>query len=522
MAALTRLGPLGVTVALALGLVTLAVAAPGDLDPAFGTGGRAVVSPAVESVASAVALQPDGKVVLAGWADDLAPPPPPPPAPDAPVRNSDFLVARLVVRGNLDPTFGSDGSVRTPIDLAGGGTDAAWAVAVGPAGEIYVGGTAHKSGGSDVAIVRYTQGGTLDTGFNGTGIRTVDVHAIDDLYGLAVQPDGKVVAVARGGPGFTVVRIHSSGALDGAFGSGGIVETQVANPGVQDQATAVVLPGDGKIVVAGAADYSFPYAQTDFALVRYLSDGRLDPAFGEDGIVVTPGRSEEVPYGLALAPGAKLVVAGFIDRMFGLARYLPNGALDRTFRGGTVTTSFDGLYASGRSVVAQQDGKVVVGGSMRAQGVGAYDQIALARYDADGSLDTSFGAGGKRTYDVLAGHDAATGLVIQHAATPSGTDRLVVVARGSDGDGASDHMVALGIDLGALGPAPLPARCRVPRVIRLRLSVARRRILRANCRVGRIRRVRARRFPGIVVGQSPRAGRQLSRGSRVRIVVGRR
>ena len=246
MAALTRLGPLGIAGGLALGLVTLAVAAPGDLDPAFGTGGRAVVSPAVESVASAVALQPDGKVVLAGWADDLAPPPPPPPAPDAPVRNSDFLVARLVVRGNLDPTFGSDGSVRTPIDLAGGGTDAAWAVAVGPAGEIYVGGTAHKSGGSDVAIVRYTQGGTLDTGFNGTGIRTVDVHAIDDLYGLAVQPDGKVVAVARGGPGFTVVRIHSSGALDGAFGSGGVVETQVANPGVQDQATAVVLPETGR------------------------------------------------------------------------------------------------------------------------------------------------------------------------------------------------------------------------------------------------------------------------------------
>jgi uncharacterized delta-60 repeat protein len=523
MSALARIGPMSTALALALALVVAARAAPGDLDPTFGLDGRAVVSPAVEAVASAAVLQPDGKIVLAGWADDMTPPPPPPPAPHrAPVPNSDFLAVRLTPNGSLDTTFGSGGAVRTPIDLGGGVTDLAWAVALGPGGEVVLGGIAYKAGGSDFAIARYTPSGVLDSSFSGDGIATVDIDVIDTLSGVAVQADGKIVGVGRGGSGFTVIRLLPNGALDGGFGSGGIVHTVLANPSVQDEATAVLMLGDGRILVAGAADRSFPYSQTEFALVRYLPDGRLDPTFGSAGIVVTPGTREEVPYALALAPDGKIVVAGFADKLFGLARYLRAGALDSTFGvGGTVTTSFGGLYASARSVVVQRDGKIVAGGSMRSEFPASYDAIAVARYTTDGTLDTSLWIGGKQTYDVLAGGDRGAALAIQRAATPAGTDRLVVAGQASDGDGASDHMVALGVDLGPLAPPP-PTRCRVPRVVGLRLGIARTKIRRANCLVGRIRRVRARRFRGVVVSQSPRAGRRLPRGGRVNLVVGRR
>ena len=506
-------------VGLALALAVIARAAPGELDPTFGPGGRAVFSPAVQSVANAAALQSDGKIVLAGWADDLAPPPPPPSGPDGvPERNPDFLTARLTSDGKLDTTFGSGGAVRTPVSAS---TDLAWAVAVGPGGEIVVGGIAYLPGGSDMAVVRYTSSGVLDPNFSGDGIATLDIGAIDSVSGIAVQPDGKVVAVGRGGMGFTAVRLLPNGALDGSFGSGGIVITAVGSPSVEDEATAVLVLGDGKIVVTGAADYSFPYSQTNFALARYQADGRPDPTFGSGGVVVTEGPEEEIASALAIAPDGKIVVAGSANGSFRLARYLRTGALDRTFgERGRATTSFGGLYAAARSVVVQRDGKIVAGGSMRRALPEPYDAVAIARYNANGALDSSFGSGGLLTVDVLAGADRGAALAIQRTATPAATDRLVVAGQASDGFGESDHLLAVGIDLGPPAPSR-PVRCLVPRVVKLRLRVARTRIRRANCAVGRIRLVRVRKRKGIVVAQSPRAGRRLPRGGRVHLVVGR-
>jgi uncharacterized delta-60 repeat protein len=521
MKALFRIGPLGAASAFALVLALAALAAPGDLDPTFGTNGRVILSPGIESYAAAAALQPDGKVLLAGLVDDREPPPPPPPAPNAlRVPSGDFLAVRLNANGTPDSSFGTGGAVRTPIDLVNGGYDVARAVATGSGGTIVLAGDAGTQGSLDLAFARYTSAGVLDPSFSGDGVQTVDVGAFDSIAGVVVQPDGKVVAAGRGGAGFTVVRLRADGSLDPTFGSGGIVDTPIRDPSTRDEASAITVLGDGRILVAGTADYYYG-AQTDFALVRYLPSGALDPSFGSGGIVATASPSEDVANAMALTPSGGIVVAGYGGGgAFRLVRYLPAGALDPSFgSAGIVTTQIGTLYADARAVWVQADGKVVAGGTTRDGPPAVWDEMAVARYNVDGSLDASFGVGGKRVFDLLAGHDLGWALVVQPGAIGS-TDRLVLAGRGSDGDGLADHVAAIGIELGALAPPPI--RCRVPRVIHLRLAAARARIRAGHCSVGRVRRVRARRFRGLVIGQSPRAGRRLARRARVNLVVGRR
>ncbi len=208
---------------------------------------------------------------------------------------------------------------------------------------------------------------------------------------------------------------------------------------------------------------------------------------------------------------------------FHLARYLRTGALDRTFGGsGTVTTSFGRVFAMARGVAVQADGNVVAGG-LALSGVGPGDQFAAARYKADGTPDSSFGVGGKATYDPLATRIWGAGVVIQPGSDPAAAGRLVVAGNGSDG--TSDHVIVLGVDLGPLAPPP-PAsrvRCRVPRVIHLRYGLARRRIQRAHCSVGRVRYVHSsRKSWRRVVRQSPRPGMRLRQGARVNLTMGRR
>ena len=124
-----------------------------------------------------------------------------------------------------------------------------------------------------------------------------------------VQPDGKVVAAGRGGTGFTLVRLQPDGSLDPTFGSGGIVDTPIGDPSLRDEAAAVALLPNGRILVAGTADYDYPFP-TDFALVRYLPNGLLDQSFGLDGIVLTQKPGEQIARALALTPSGKIVLAG--------------------------------------------------------------------------------------------------------------------------------------------------------------------------------------------------------------------
>lgn len=239
---------------------------------------------------NAVAIQPnDGKIVVAGEGG----------------RNLDdryIAVVRYNEDGNLDLDFSDDGIVTTPV----GNNSTATSVALQTDDKIVVAGY-YQDGDDYFVVARYTITGTLDTEFNGTGLVTGTIQG--EAYGVAIQPDGKIV-VAGSGDGFIVARYLTDGDLDTSFGAAGtgIVTTSISS--ASDGARAVALQDDGKIVVAGYSNSVV--SNSDFTVVRYTSDGVLDTTFHRTGIVTTPISSSNVNAALSVAiqPDGKIVAAG--------------------------------------------------------------------------------------------------------------------------------------------------------------------------------------------------------------------
>lgn len=238
--------------------------------------------------------------------------------------------------------------------------------------------------------------GDLDLTFGGTGTVTTETAASAEALSVAIQADGKIVAVGNssdgGGPAFAVARYDSFGALDPSFGGTGWITTQVSPAG--QSADSVAIQADGKILVAGSAvgtDY-------DFAIVRYDADGALDASFGGTGIVTTPiGTStSDAIFSIAVQSDGKIVAVGQSGSSgwsIALARYNPDGTLDASFGGGTgkVTTTIGAISDRATSVALQADGRIVVTGTSYVDG--SDENVVVARYEADGALDGSFGTG---------------------------------------------------------------------------------------------------------------------------------
>ena len=244
--------------------------------------------------------------------------------------------------------------------------------------------------------------GDLDNSFSGDGKVTTDVASDDRGNALAIQPDGKIVVAAEYSTGsdydFALLRYNHNGSLDDGFGDHGKVLTRLSSGG--DIVYGIAIQADGKIVAAGYSDNG---SNADIALVRYNSDGSADTSFGGgDGIVTTSiGTSHyDAAYALAIQPDGKIVAAGISYKdsnyQFAVARYDVNGNLDTSFHAdGMVVTSVDSYEDEAFAIAVQPDGKIVVAGYTNA-GVG-HNQFAAARYNPNGTLDTSFGTNGKLT-----------------------------------------------------------------------------------------------------------------------------
>jgi uncharacterized delta-60 repeat protein len=332
--------------------------------------------------------------------------------------NLELLEARILLSaGKLDLTFGIDGLVTTDF---GSTSDGAGSVAIQADGKILVTGTTVPPGaGADFALARYNSDGSLDTTFGTDGKVTTDFGSQDSAGSVAIQADGKIVVTGvsiQPGTGydFALARYNTDGSLDTTFDGDGKVTTDFGFS--YDYGMDLAIQADGKIVVTGWSIQ--PGTGYDFALTRYNSDGSLDTTFDGDGKVTTDfGFSEDLGPDVAIQADGRIVVAGHSIQPgtgydFALARYNSDGSLDTTFDGdGKVTTDFGFSFDAGLGLAIQADGKIVVSGFSIQPGTG-YD-FALTRYNSDGSLDTTFGADGKVTTDLGSSSDIGMSVAIQ-------------------------------------------------------------------------------------------------------------
>ena len=337
----------------------------GSLDLTFGSGGKVGTGFGPPGFGGSsigdMAIQPDNKIVAAGFNGSVAD------------LHGDAVVARYTLNGSLDATFGSGG--RVTIHFAGS-ISAANAIALQPDGRMIIGGydiTPNATPDTVRALARINANGALDPTF-GSGGKVLSSKG--RIRRLALQPDGKIVAVGESAP--MVQRFNPNGSLDATFGSGGEVDT----PGFGLSANDVALQVDGKIVCAGSA-----HNGSDIALIRYNPNGSLDTSFGSGGVAINDLGNDDAAYGVAIQSNGKIVIAGTSNQKFTVLRYNSNGTLDPTFNPGPpdfgcMDPPSPRLFDYAADPAIQVDGKIVAAGSACLN-----TDFVLARYIGDPAFD---------------------------------------------------------------------------------------------------------------------------------------
>ena len=410
-----------IIVLVAISTVSRAQTTANNLDATFGTGGivRTDFAGNIDQ-ANAVVVQSNGQIVAAGSSFSSS------------KTVEDFIVARYNANGSLDKRFGKNGKITTDFFH---NVDVINALAVQPDGKIVVAGFAQLAGTGGtprvVAVARYRSDGQPDTTFgNGGAITTSFGGNFASASAVMVQPDGKIVVAGTvdfnpdlptSGLDFALARYNANGTLDATFGKGGKVVFDFF--GSFDQANAAVLQPDGKIIVVGSASYDSFNQDIGFALARFNTDGSTDFGFGSGGKQITDffGAGADAN-AIVLQADGKFVVAGTASDSgtrpnatdIAVARYNPDGSLDSTFgTAGETAIPFSGSATEqGNALALAADGKIVVTGSAFKTFATPPD-FALVRYNSDGSLDTGFGNGGTITNDIAGGTDVAQAIAIQ-------------------------------------------------------------------------------------------------------------
>jgi uncharacterized delta-60 repeat protein len=340
----------------------------GSLDNTFGTGGKVTTSLVPgEDRAKAVLLQSDGKIILAGYADNGG--------------DIDFAIVRYMPNGALDMSFGTGGIVITNINST---LDYAFSAVLQPDGKILLAGNS----GSDIVLARYNADGSFDTSFGTNGIVITDIAGYYDIaFKVLLQPDGKIIAAGYSGQtmayDFLIVRYLANGTLDNSFGTGGKTLTPIGT--TEDIGKSAVLQPDGKIVVGGYY-WDAAFTDIDFGFARYTTNGILDVTFGNGGTVMTSiSTTHDLLGDVAIQPDGKILGTGQVGAApnadFGLIRLNSDGSLDTSFNStGKVTTELGANDQDGAVTIAiQADGKIVIAGSTAVSAMSDMD-IAMARY----------------------------------------------------------------------------------------------------------------------------------------------
>ena len=330
--------------------------------------------------ANSVAIEPDGNIVAAGYMYNG--------------HNYDFALVRYKTDGSLDTSFGenANGIVTTGV---GSDHDVANSVALQTDGRIVVAGYSMINNQEEFALARYRSNGRIDSSFGTNGVETTPIGTSASAATVAIRSDGTIIAAGTSNDGmharFTVACYNANGSVNASFGTGGVA-TNLVGPS-SSIAYAGTVQSDGKVLVGGTYSNA-DFTDYDFALARYDQQGTLDDSFGSAGIVMTPmGTTEDVAYSMALQNDGKILVdaSSQLDSVLVVIRYDQDGRIDSSFGvDGIARTPLKG-GTSAASVVLQDDGKVLTGGYPLG---GAPGTIALVRLDGDGTIDSSFGSHG--------------------------------------------------------------------------------------------------------------------------------
>ena len=388
-------------------------AAVGALDPSFGTAGIARTTFGGVDAAAAVAVQADGKIVVAGSTSV----------------GGDFAVARYNPDGSPDATFAGDGT--TTVDFGFVADDeAAAALAIQDDGKIVVVGTATFSGDQDFVVARLLSDGALDTSFSGDGRARFDFAGggtdNDQAFGVAMQGTG---------PGRTIVVVGTTeqAAEQTNFGvvrftdAGMVASSQDFALGGADHVRGVAIDSAMRIVVVGHTDFGPGVIPGNLAVLRVEPDGVTpDTDFDADGeLVVDIGGGNDEAAGVAIDGNNRIVVAGTVvgaGSNFVITRRNDDGSPDTSFSGNGEAAFTLGGVDTARGVAVLADNRIVVAGTTDSGA--APDDFVVLRLTADGNPDTSFSADGRVLVDV-GGDDEAAGVAIDN------NGRVIVAGRTS-------------------------------------------------------------------------------------------
>jgi uncharacterized delta-60 repeat protein len=333
--------------------------------------------------------------------------------------------------GAFDVCFGSVSAAQFSFYVADGGN----AASLQPDGKILVAGTAN----GDFVLARLNANGTLDTSFGSGGKTTFDIFGLrDTAYAIGLQPDGKILLAGNAtrnvtptgldATSFGLVRFNANGTVDSSFGFFGRVNTEFTN--IFNEAKALVLQPDGKILVAGSV-YGFS-GSGNFAAARFNADGTLDSSFGTDGKrIIDFAGFDDRANAMALQPDGKILIAGSTVTAnldpgdFGVVRLNSDGTLDSGFGvNGLTHIDFDSSsYDYANAIALQSDGKILLAG----QAVTGNSNFGMLRFNANGTLDTGFGTGGKVVYAPSGGSNYSANAI---ALQPDG--KILLAGRTSD------------------------------------------------------------------------------------------
>ena len=384
----------------------------GSLDLTFGNNGIVITGINSWAQGNSIALQNDGKIVVAGYTLGIDQ------NHTCSISDWDFVLRRYNNDGSLDNTFAPQTAFFGSLNSMDNNysADHAFAVAIQGDGKIIAAGRTTKCNNfileeGQFALVRYNINGTLDQTFGPDGNGKVNTDFSGGVWGYSVviQNDGKILVAGLNSGNFAIARYNIDGTLDGSFDGDGRVVTDF---GGDDVIKSIALQSDNRILVAGYTNVSNKY---EFALARYNFNGSLDNTFDGDGKVITGiGNIEDACHSLLIQNDGKILVTGYSIESNGsidiaLARYNSNGTLDNSFDGDGKVTKYIGASIVddvGTCSAIQSDGKIVVGGNVSGD-------FALIRLNYNGSLDPGFNSTGIVTTDCGLNDDVVRSMSIQ-------------------------------------------------------------------------------------------------------------